>query len=550
MCCRLNALFIYLNPESKYANVKSNNQFGFTQKLKVSRGTHQKRDTHTNMANIGHFIDRNADMRAAGLSSIRNTGADTERVQDCFVFGHPEEKAEAMIRDECRRLLVKPTGPRTPIIPCITVGDLLSTELKKSRFMAFKEKFSEDMYFRKPKLGEITPAHSKPDSVTNESRIFGRSSSIPEPLYDIIMPPKRAEQVNREFGDFHQQRIISHNHYFPSEKINRKYEKPFDPLSTFGQQTAFDGIGLMVKRCLKQDDGDDHHVVIVRKPQMNFIDRTYGPLGLKYKKYPYDVPDMMHGLRRETAKCDVKMLLENTTPHTSNEKLVNAFTHLNILRQSLHKRPNFHMFDLISLLEKTDKERTGYLPLALIIDIMHKLHIRVDAQKMRTAVGHFRMLIDEGCATERISYEEFCRLISIQVPLPATGNISTMPENNYNKDTTYRLLCADLKKTPNKGRVERKHKLTPEQQDAENTHVQELIYPDLAILSGLGPSDFKRLRPKDQLETIFKDIVSKDEFERIWLQLMADHADQQELFSVVQFKALVGKTILREEEPT
>ncbi|XP_034655731.1 uncharacterized protein LOC117893274 [Drosophila subobscura] len=488
------------------------------------------------MANIGHFVDRNADVRAAGLASFRAP----EHIQDCFTFRHPEEQAEALIRAECQRLLVKPSGPRTPIIPSTSVGDLLSTELQKSRFMAFKEKFSEDMYFKKAKLGKIAPAHSKPDTVTNESRSFGRPSSKPEPLYEIIMPAKPAEQVNREFGEFHEQRIISHNHYWPSEKINRKYEKHFDPQHTFGQRTTFDGIGLMVQRCLKPNQGDDHHVVIVRKPQMDFIDRTYGPLGLKYKsKYPYDVPDMMHGLRRQTPKCDVKMLLENTAPHTNNDKLVNAFSHLNTLRQALQRRPNFHMFDLLSLLEKTDKERTGYLPLERIIDIMHKLHIRVDSQQLRTALGHFQLLRDEGCATERVGYEEFCRLISIQVPLPATGNVSKLPENSYNQETTYRLLCADLKKTPNTDRIARKHNLTPEQQDAVNTHVQELIYPDFSMKSGLGPSDFKRLRSKEQLETIFKDIVSKEEFECIWAQLLVDYAEQQEMFSVVQFKARI-----------
>ncbi|EDW29401.1 GL22816 [Drosophila persimilis] len=496
------------------------------------------------MANIGHFIDRNADIRAAGLSSLRTTEANRESIKDCFVFSHMEEKAEHMLRAECKHLKIHSKSRRTPIVPCNTVGDLLSTELQKTRFMAFKEKFSEDMYFKKPKLGDITPAHSKPDSVTNESRTFGRPSTFPEPLYDIILPPKPAEQVNREFGEFHQKRIISHNHYFPSEQINRKYEKPFDRHNTFGQQTKFNGIGLMVKRCLKQNGADDPHMVIVRKPQMDFIDRTYGPLGLKYKKYPYDVPNMMHGLRRLTPKCDVKMLLENTTPSTSTEKLVNAFTHLNILRQDLQKRIDFKMFDLISLLEKSDKESTGYLPLDRIIEIMHKLHIRVDARKIRIALKHYRMLLDEGCATERISYQEFCRLISIQVPLPSTGNISVMPENNYNKDTTYRLLCADLKKTPDKGRVERKHQLTPEQQDAQNTHVEELINPDQAMLSGLGPSDFMRLRSKEQLQTIFKEVVSKDEFERICAQLMANHEDQKDMFSILQFKALMGNPIL------
>jgi len=80
------------------------------------------------------------------------------------------------------------------------------------------------MFSKKPALGEVKATQSKPDSVTNLSRTFGRTC-VPEPedsLYCVVLPPKSVEQVNREFAEFHDKHIVSHNHYFPSEQINRR----------------------------------------------------------------------------------------------------------------------------------------------------------------------------------------------------------------------------------------------------------------------------------------------------------------------------------------
>lgn len=174
------------------------------------------------MANIGHFIDRNADIRAAGVGSAPDY---TNTTGNCMTILHPEEAAEGWIRDECKRLRVKSAGKRSPENPClpvISVPELLAFERSKSRFTVFKEKFSEEMFLKSAKLAEVKPTFSKPDSVTNLSRTFGRQTKSKERLYDMILPPKSAEQINREYATFHDKHIISHNHYFPSEQINRK----------------------------------------------------------------------------------------------------------------------------------------------------------------------------------------------------------------------------------------------------------------------------------------------------------------------------------------
>jgi len=172
------------------------------------------------MANKGHFIDRNTNIPTAGLSTV---GLDGEGdVKTCLSISNPEEFAESLVKAKCPQN--KEKFPALSVIPSSSIRDLLTSELQKSRFMSFKEKFYEEMYFKKPNVGKVKQSLSKPDSVTNLSQTFGSPSSLApsESLYTVVMPTKSTEQVNREYEAFHDKYIISHNHYFPSEQINRK----------------------------------------------------------------------------------------------------------------------------------------------------------------------------------------------------------------------------------------------------------------------------------------------------------------------------------------
>ncbi|KAH8418748.1 hypothetical protein KR222_011711 [Zaprionus bogoriensis] len=487
------------------------------------------------MANVGRYTDRNADIRAAGLSSTVDY---TNTTGNCMTIMHPEEIAESLIRAECKRIKLKNAGqlwPESPCLPEVSVPELLAFEKSKSRFTVFKEKFSEDLFLKQAKLAEVKPTFSKPDTVTNWSRTFGRETKSKERLYELVLPPKPAEQINREFAKFHDKYIISHNHYFPSEQVNRKYAAPFCRQSTYGEHTLGDTSGQAAKRCMQQCAGN---VIIISKEQMDFIDRTYSHLGRKFKKYPFSVPhDMTHGTPTHVPDCDCKMLIEDISPCQSNKHLLDALGHLNMWRHKLQKRANFQMFDLISVLEHSDKQQTRHLPPSKIFEVMHKMYLYIDVHKMRTTLSHFHMILDEGCPTERVNYDAFCRLLNIQNPLPTTGNISNSPANVYNKDTTYRLLCSDLSKEPVKGPVMRK--LRPKQLDDDSTHVKDLLSPDVATLYGLAPSDFQLLRPREQLEQIFKDIVSAEDFEKFWQQLLQTHKEQNNLVSVIQFREVM-----------
>ncbi|XP_052843879.1 uncharacterized protein LOC128257095 [Drosophila gunungcola] len=476
------------------------------------------------MANKGHFVDRNADIPTAGVSTF---GLDGEGdVRDCLIINNTEELAENVVRAKCQEdrttLFSLPAGS---VIPTISLSELLTSELQKSRFVSFKEKFYEEMYHKKGNLGQVKPTFSKPDSVTNFSQTFGRPSNpIPsESLYSIILPPKSPEQVNREYQEFHDKYIISHNHYFPSEQINRKYSHPFDRNSPCGDFHSLGDFGLKVKRCLEEGG---NHLKVIGKSQMDFMNRTEAPLGKKFKKYSCSVPDITFGIPLRS-NGDVKTLLHNIVPCDKSNRLLDGINYLNRKRHSLRKSLDLH--GLISMLERGDNNKSGQMPLSRILEIIGNFHIRLDSQKIRVALSHFHMIVDEGCATERVNYADFCRLLSIQEPLPKTGNLIPISDASC-LDTTYRLLCSDRHKRATEDPV-----IRSQQFEEDKTCVKDLVAPDLAILSGLKPSDFSRLRPKMEIERIFRRLVPTEKFEDIWQTLMAEHEDQNNTASVRQF---------------
>ncbi|XP_017059442.1 EF-hand domain-containing family member B [Drosophila ficusphila] len=482
------------------------------------------------MANRGHFIERNGTNRAAGLPSSDPNGPEMS-CKECLIIAHPEDFIRSHIERNCRKNKPPPFGKLPPFNLESTIADVLDSESDKTRLTTFKEKFREDLYCKNAKLAEVKPTHSKPNHVTNWSQTFGRANPESESLYSTIMPKKSVDQVNREYSEFHEGHIISNNHYFPSEQINRRYTKPFDRSGVFGIRFGADNLGTTMKKCLMQGD---EHLTVVSKPWQDYMKRTKGPLGKKFEKYLDKVPDLTFG-QREKDKCGVKMLMENTTPCEEDDTLVNALSYLNRLRENLHKRTDFYMMDLIAVFERIDKKQTGHMPLSQILETMHKLHIRVEEAKIRTMLSHFRMFTDEGCSTELVNYDHFCRLLSAQQPLPNVGCIGKVLDNMYNKDTTYRTLCKDLEK----GKSER----AIWDRFEDNMHVKDLIQPEVATKIGLKPSDISCLRNRDQMERIFEKVVSKEEFERIWQRLMGENKeqDQKVMASVAQFRAEVLK---------
>lgn len=230
------------------------------------------------MANKGRFIDRSPSLRVAGLASYKDPD-DVKGVKDCLPYLDTDEQAEYLVTAHCRRSRPKPTGKRTPIIPTNSVGELLSFEMNKSLMTLLQEKCRENLFKKQTGLGQAMDTKSKPEDVTNLNRTFGDANPDEGALYDLLMPRKSAEQVNREYGECHREHIVSHNHYFPAEQISRGYNQEFDRFRNFGRPSNSDNSGIKMKNCLKEGE---EHLLIVKKPQKDLEDRTKGPLGKKF----------------------------------------------------------------------------------------------------------------------------------------------------------------------------------------------------------------------------------------------------------------------------
>jgi len=98
-------------------------------------------------------------------------------------------------------------------------------------------------------------------------------------------------------------------------------------------------------------------------------------------------------------------------------------------------------------------------------------------------------------------------------------------------ETTYRLLCDDRNKKRKNDPIVINQKFTE-----DKTCVKDLVTPDISILRGLNSSDFSRLRPKVEIERIFRSLLPRDKFEAIWQNLMIEHRDQNDMVSVIQFR--------------
>lgn len=173
------------------------------------------------MANKGKFFDRMPDTRAAGIV-IEPDG----NIGDNLKVYPLVEQAENIMKRKCRQQLQEKRrdgnlGYRQNM-PTDSVPELMSPELKKSRFLVFREKFMEGMFLPKVELGKSFNVGSKPDHFTNTSTTYGNKIERSEDCYQLIFPNKSPEQVNREFIEWHDKKLISHNRYLPSEQINRK----------------------------------------------------------------------------------------------------------------------------------------------------------------------------------------------------------------------------------------------------------------------------------------------------------------------------------------
>lgn len=252
-------------------------------------------------------------------------------------------------------------------------------------------------------------------------------------------------------------------------------------------------------------------------------------------RYLNEVPENFSHNFRKSSEDEMKIILESQPACQKELKLGQAVSYLSNLREKLRKnRTSGICYDDVSMhLKKIDKEESAHLPFDRICDILNRLQIRIDRAKMRTVMSHLGMFVDEGCATERVQYAQFLRLL-YRHPMPQLGPIATVPDNFDNKSTTYRRLCEDRTKPPTKGVVV--HSPHPRPTEEVPTRVKDILFPEVATAIGLLPSDFSVVRGREEMERIFGKLICTTEFEAIWRRLLEKFKDQGEGASVDQFR--------------
>ncbi|XP_037819166.1 uncharacterized protein LOC119608718 [Lucilia sericata] len=457
------------------------------------------------MSNKGKYIDRNPTLRTAGKLLEC-----TETVGDALKIYSPQEAAFNIMNMKCKKQLQAAKANTSlgysPFLPNESLKDLLSPELKKSRFVAFKEKFSEDMFFKKPELGQVFPLQSKPIEYTNENFTYGLKNLESERLYELVCPNKTAQQVKREFLQWHDKYLISHKHYLPAERIKRNYNENFNPEAVYGIAHNVDKTGQMVKKCLQQCE----RMVVINKAQKQFLNRTTGKLGEKIDRYNLNLdPQQTFGIKTNRYNYNVRALIENVEPSVKNMKIIEAISYVHKLRRFLFNHSDFHMYDLKTLLNKYDEKECGFIAFDSIMKTLKTLNINANKEKLLLAIEYFEMLKDDNEDTELVNWKEFWKMLHNQYPLPRKPVVKDMAQCQDNKQTTYRLLCSDRQKTLDT------HDLSAKQSTKDRTTVSDLICPDIPMSYGLAPSDFEVLRSKDELKRIFKRLLPLN-FDQVW----------------------------------
>uniref|UniRef100_A0A1B0ABF9 EF-hand domain-containing protein n=1 Tax=Glossina pallidipes TaxID=7398 RepID=A0A1B0ABF9_GLOPL len=459
------------------------------------------------MAYKGKYTDRNPKTMAAGkiFEPEGNVG-------DFLKMHSIEEEAQNILESKCKEKIYECKRKSCicfpPHTPEQSLKELLSPEVKKSRFVTFREKFLERMFFKKPQLATAFPVHSKPDNYTNDSAIYGKKLDRSESLYDVVLPKKTAEDVNRDFIKWHEKYIISHKHYLPSEQINRHYGDSFKKNSVFGLPQKVDESGETMRKILQPCD----RLVVINGVQKKFRDRTHSNIGeIAHRTGLHPNSNVAIGKRTKPDLCNVRDLIEDIKVCNRDIKVYTAIAHINQLRRHLFRRRQFHMYDLKSLLQKYDEDETGYISFAHVLNAMRILQIRPNESKLRLAVTHYKLLIDAGTPNERVNLEKFWKMLHMQHPLPNVQSAEHIPENLHDKETVYRIMCKDREKSLDPLLVPFARKPS----DEDRTRAGDLISPAISITFGLGPSDFEVPRPKEELRRIFKRLLV-DNFDAIW----------------------------------
>ena len=168
------------------------------------------------LANEGKFVDRTPSVKAAGYIA-----GHSDHVNQLMTHYNIEEAAGGLLREKCNWENTE-RFQRDLVLPTHSMQELLTPDLRKSRFISFRDGFMENLFFPKTALGKVHPLGLKPAELNNYNYSYGNATVRSDPLYEVVLPKKDPLKVNEEYYKFHDKYVLSHKHYFPSERKNRQ----------------------------------------------------------------------------------------------------------------------------------------------------------------------------------------------------------------------------------------------------------------------------------------------------------------------------------------
>ncbi|GLV38607.1 uncharacterized protein CBL_05606 [Carabus blaptoides fortunei] len=488
------------------------------------------------MAYKKHVLERSPYICAAGKLFDY-----TENVAECLKYYSLEDKVNALKHEANICDKKSPFNYKQPTIKnsrnsgvCTNMRTILQQPVK-TRFQALISDLKETTYQSywdklegkaKDTIGKL-PVNIDPYSTT-----FGKKVVSDITAKELVSPSKSYDQVFNESEQGHELYKKSHNDYYVSERVNRKYGKSFNPNRVFGETTAYDPRGIWAKCCLNLENKEN--VTVASKIQTDLQARKIPKLGESHA--PNNNEECMcegHVFGKvEKNSFSISEALSADDSLACHKDMKMYLSHINSLRLDLKKRYNNNLFsfsNFVASLRYYDKNKTGFIPLTTAYEVCTCYKIYFNKQIMES---FFNVL--EIVKENNIDYVRFVELLNWKVYFPEIRRNCPL-EKKYYYDTSYNAAINDYKVIDNSKmdpagipstRNDVPVPMVPNtgcKADLDNlgmdTDAATIINPSIYTSYGLTFFDFFQPRSKDEIRFIFENVgyeFNQESFDVLW----------------------------------
>ncbi|XP_075213791.1 EF-hand domain-containing family member B-like [Lycorma delicatula] len=381
----------------------------------------------------------------------------------------------------------------------------------KSMFETLLEEFKEttyDSYWNK-RLGRTRDfCQGLPTIIDRENYCFGIKTTSGNNVGMLISPKKSDHQIISESEIGHELYIKSHNDYYPTEQIDRKYTSP--PVNknlVWGIRVPHDKRGIMVKNIMSTAKQ-----VEIGEIEKRFKEKHTSVLGKPFTP-DNNINLFPKGYRFGKTTCD-KFNFEETMRScpTSREKINihEVLEIVNSLRVILLKRsPPFPYRDLIAAFQLRDKSLSGFLDYKTVYDICTLFQIKLSESTFKQICERMKIVNESNL----INYNELVEIICPKYSFPKFSKIKDVPDEMLFYKSEYQdNYDSTIKAKGKKSKILKRYAL-----DGKN--IYEAMTPSIFTQNGLSYHDYFKVYSKENIKRIFKTIgieIPEDKFETIW----------------------------------